>query len=169
MEIIMPLEIKGFTIPHSTALTHSIEHTRRHGAGSTFKQRYTVLKSTILLHKWPKRRFHFTSMHTGRRRHETCEQWGHKIIAHSGYFWQIFIRRYYNFGRKSTNDYYCVSKTIFIAFYLRVVFYRDGYGIHLLKDGRNSRNFKDFRKYYTGAQSRINTLANCNHNEHDRV
>ena len=40
------------TIPHFEALTYGIE--------STFKQRYTVLKSTILLHKRAKRRFHVT-------------------------------------------------------------------------------------------------------------
>ena len=56
--VLMPLEIKRHTVPHLKALTHSIECRGGHGCGSTFKQRYTVMKITILLHKWPKRRFH---------------------------------------------------------------------------------------------------------------
>ena len=58
--ILMPLEIKCHTVPHLKALTCSIERRGGHGRGSTFKQLYTVMKSTILLHKWPKRRFHVT-------------------------------------------------------------------------------------------------------------
>ena len=58
--VLMPLEIKRHTIPHLKALTHSIEHASRQGRGSAFKQHYTVLKSTILLHKRAKRRFHVT-------------------------------------------------------------------------------------------------------------
>ena len=54
----MPLEIECHTVPHLKALTRSIEGRGVHGHGSTFKQRYTVMKSTILLHKWSKRRFH---------------------------------------------------------------------------------------------------------------
>ena len=54
----MPLEIKRDTVSHLKALTHSIEYRGGHGRGSTFKQRCTVMKRTILLHKWPKRRFH---------------------------------------------------------------------------------------------------------------
>ena len=56
--VLIPLEIKHLTIPHLKALIRSIEHRGGHGHGSTFKQRYTVMKSTILLHKWSKRRFH---------------------------------------------------------------------------------------------------------------
>ena len=56
----MPLEIKCHTVPHLKALTHSIECRGGHGHRSTFKQLYTVMKSTILLHKWPKQRFHVT-------------------------------------------------------------------------------------------------------------
>ena len=56
----MPLEIKRHTVPHLKALTHSIERRSGHGHGSTFKQLYTVLKSTVLLHKRAKRRFHVT-------------------------------------------------------------------------------------------------------------
>ena len=58
--VLMPLEIKCHTIPHLKALTYSIKHTIGKGRGSTFKQRYTVLKSTILLHKRAKWRFHMT-------------------------------------------------------------------------------------------------------------
>ena len=58
--VLMPLEIKRHTVPHLKALTHSIEHIGGHWHGSTFKQRHTVMKSTTLLHKWPKRRFHVT-------------------------------------------------------------------------------------------------------------
>ena len=60
MVVLMPLEVKRHTVPHLKALTRSIEYRGGHGYGSTFKQRYTVMKSTILLHKWPKRRFHVT-------------------------------------------------------------------------------------------------------------
>ena len=56
----MLLEIKNNTVPHLKALTCSIECRAGHGHGSTFKKRYTVLKCTILLHKWPKRQFHVT-------------------------------------------------------------------------------------------------------------
>ena len=56
----MSLEVECHTVPHLKALTHSIEHRGWHGCGSTFKQRYTVMKSTILLHKWPKGRFDVT-------------------------------------------------------------------------------------------------------------
>ena len=56
----MPLEIKRHTVPHLKALTCSIEPRGGYGHGSTFKQRYTVMKSTILLHKWPKGRFDVT-------------------------------------------------------------------------------------------------------------
>ena len=58
MAVLMPFEIKRHTVPHLKALTRSIERRGEHGRGSTFKQHYTVMKSTILLHKWPKRRFH---------------------------------------------------------------------------------------------------------------
>ena len=58
--VLMSLEIKGHTIPHLKALTRSIEHLGVQGRGSTFKQCYTVLKSTILLHKKAKQRFHVT-------------------------------------------------------------------------------------------------------------
>ena len=60
MAVFMPLEIKRHTVPHLKALTRSIERRGGHGHGSTFKQCYSVMKSTILLHKWPKRRFHVT-------------------------------------------------------------------------------------------------------------
>ena len=56
----MPLKIKRHTVPHLKALTRSIERRGGHVHGSTFKQCYNVMKSTILLHKWPKRRFHVT-------------------------------------------------------------------------------------------------------------
>ena len=49
--VLMPLEIKHHIIPHLKALTRYIEHTSEQGCGSTFKQRYTVLKSTISLHE----------------------------------------------------------------------------------------------------------------------
>ena len=49
--VLMPLEIKHHTVPHLKALTRSIERRGGLGPGSTFKQRYTVMKSTILLHK----------------------------------------------------------------------------------------------------------------------
>ena len=62
----MPLEIKRHTVSHLKALTRSIEHKGGHGRGSTFKELYTVMKSTILLHKWPKRRFHVTAAVYGR-------------------------------------------------------------------------------------------------------
>ena len=58
--VLMPLEIKRHTVPHLKALTRSIEHWGRHGHSSTFKLHYNVLKSTILLHKSAKRRFHVT-------------------------------------------------------------------------------------------------------------
>ena len=58
--VLMPLEIKHNKIPHLKALTPSIEHKGEHERGSTLKQHYTVSKSAILLHKWPKRRFHVT-------------------------------------------------------------------------------------------------------------
>ena len=57
-EVLKPLEIKHHTVPHLKALKHSIEHTSGYGRGSAFKQCYTFLKSTILLHKRAKRRFH---------------------------------------------------------------------------------------------------------------
>ena len=56
----MPLEIKHHTVPHLKALTRSIEHRGGHGDGGTFKQLYPIIKSTVLLHKWLKRRFHVT-------------------------------------------------------------------------------------------------------------
>ena len=56
----MPLEIKRHTVPYLKALTRSIERRGGYGRGNTFKQCYPVMKSTILLHKWPKRRFHVT-------------------------------------------------------------------------------------------------------------
>ena len=58
--VLMPLEIKPHKLPQLKALTPSIEHKGGHGRGSTFKQWCTVMKSTILLHKWPKQRFHVT-------------------------------------------------------------------------------------------------------------
>ena len=58
--VLMPLEIKRHTVPHLKALTRSIDHWGRHGHSSTFKLHYTVLKSTILLHKSAKWRFHVT-------------------------------------------------------------------------------------------------------------
>ena len=58
--ILMPLEINHQTVPHLKGLTHSIKHTSRHGLSSTFMQHYTVLKTTILLHKRAKPQFHVT-------------------------------------------------------------------------------------------------------------
>ena len=58
--VLMPLEIKRHTVPYLKALTCSIKRRGGHGCGSTLKQRQTVMKSTILPHKWPKRRFHVT-------------------------------------------------------------------------------------------------------------
>ena len=55
----MPFEMWR-TVPHLKALKCSIECVSWHGCGITFKQRYTVLKSTILLHKRAKRRIHVT-------------------------------------------------------------------------------------------------------------
>ena len=54
----MLLDLKCHTVPHLKALTRSIEHRGGHGHDSTFNQWYTVMKSTILLHKWPKQWFH---------------------------------------------------------------------------------------------------------------
>ena len=61
--VLMPLEIKRHTVPHLKALTRSIEHASEHNCPSTFKQRYTVLKSTNLLHKMAIRRFHVTILY----------------------------------------------------------------------------------------------------------
>ena len=58
--VLMPPEINCHKVPHLKALTRSIDHRGGHGRGSTFKQRYTGMKCTILLHKWPKLRFHVT-------------------------------------------------------------------------------------------------------------
>ena len=58
--VLMPLDILRHTIPHLKALTGCIEHASGQGRGSTFKQHYTVLKSTILHHKRAKRWFHVT-------------------------------------------------------------------------------------------------------------
>ena len=58
--VLMPLEIKRHTVPHLKALTHSIERRGGHGRASIFRGQKLSLKSTILLHKWPKRRFHVT-------------------------------------------------------------------------------------------------------------
>ena len=60
MAVFLPLEIKSHTVPLLKPLTGSIECRGGHGRDSTFKQHYTVMKSTILLHKWPKRRFDVT-------------------------------------------------------------------------------------------------------------
>ena len=49
--VLMPLEIKHHAMPHLKSLTNG------QGSGSTFKQRYTVLKRLFLLNKWAKRRF----------------------------------------------------------------------------------------------------------------
>ena len=49
--VLMPLEIECHTVPHLKALTCSIEGKGGHVRDSTFKQCYTVMKSTILLHK----------------------------------------------------------------------------------------------------------------------
>ena len=57
----MPLEEKVHAVPHLKALKHSIEHTSGNVHGSTFKQCYTVLKSTILLNKRAKRQSHMTA------------------------------------------------------------------------------------------------------------
>ena len=70
MAVLMPLEIKRHTVPHLKALTRSIERRSGNGRGSTFKQCYTAMKSTILLHKWPKRRFHVTVAVTRSRKDE---------------------------------------------------------------------------------------------------
>ena len=56
----MPLEIKRHTVPHLKSLTRSIECRGEHGHSSTFKQCYTVMKSTVFIHKWPKLWFHLT-------------------------------------------------------------------------------------------------------------
>ena len=47
MAVLMPLEIKGQSIPHLKAFTRKIEHAGEHGRGSAFQQRYTFLKYTI--------------------------------------------------------------------------------------------------------------------------
>ena len=57
--VLMPLEIKCHTLPHLKALAFNIECRSGHGQCITFKQHYT-LEGTILLHKWPKQRFHVT-------------------------------------------------------------------------------------------------------------
>ena len=59
--VLMPLEINHPTVPQLKPLTHSIENLNRHGLCRTFQQRYTVLKSAILLHIRAKRRFHVTA------------------------------------------------------------------------------------------------------------
>ena len=58
--VLLSVEIKHHKIPYLKALTHSIKRRGGHGHDSTFKQFYTVMKSTILPHKWSKRRFHVT-------------------------------------------------------------------------------------------------------------
>ena len=58
--VLIPLEIKSPATPNLKALTRSIEGRGEHGCGSTFKKSYTVMKTTILLHKWSKRQFHVT-------------------------------------------------------------------------------------------------------------
>ena len=56
--VLIPLEKDCHKIPHLKALVCSIWHASVQGRCSTFKHHYTVLKSTILLHKRAKRRFH---------------------------------------------------------------------------------------------------------------
>ena len=52
--VLMSFEIKHHSVPHLKSFTRSIDHSSANEHGSTFKQRYTVLKSTILLHtNWP--------------------------------------------------------------------------------------------------------------------
>ena len=70
--VLMPLEIKRHTVSHLKALTRSIEHRGGHGHGSTFKQRYTVMKSTILLHKCSKLRFHVMVAVASKPRNTFC-------------------------------------------------------------------------------------------------
>ena len=69
----MPLEIKRHTVPHLKALTRSIEGRSGLGRGSTFKHCHTVMKSTILLHKWPKRGFHVMATVGGQMLSHKCE------------------------------------------------------------------------------------------------
>ena len=54
------LEIKLHTVPHLKALPRSIERRGGHGQASIFRGQKLSLKSTVLLHKWPKRRFNVT-------------------------------------------------------------------------------------------------------------
>ena len=49
---------RGQNLRSEKNLTRSVEHASWHGHGSGFKHRYTVLKSTILLHKLDKWQFH---------------------------------------------------------------------------------------------------------------
>ena len=56
--VLIPTEIKPHKIPHLKALTSIMQHGSGQERGSAFKQRYTILKSTILLHKKVKRWFH---------------------------------------------------------------------------------------------------------------
>ena len=59
--VLMPLKIEHHTAPHLKALTSSIEHeSGRAWTWQYSQQHYTVMKSAILLHKWPKRWFHMT-------------------------------------------------------------------------------------------------------------
>ena len=58
--VLLPFEIKCHTIPHLKALTPGIEHASGQRRGSSFKQHYTVLKITILIHKRAKWQFHVT-------------------------------------------------------------------------------------------------------------
>ena len=58
--VLKPLEIKPYTVPHLKALTRSIEHMGMGLAILLSSATYTLLKSTILLHKRAKWRFHVT-------------------------------------------------------------------------------------------------------------
>ena len=57
---LIKVKIKLHTVPHLKALTRSVKCRGGYGHGSIFKQYYTVMRSTISLHKLHIRRFHVT-------------------------------------------------------------------------------------------------------------
>ena len=55
---VLPLDVKGHSVPHLKALTSGIENFAGHRRSSTFKYHHTILNSTLFAFKQAKEWFH---------------------------------------------------------------------------------------------------------------
>ena len=152
----MPLEIKHHILPHLKDLDCGMEPATRNGCGSTF----TLSKVPISLHKQP------SSGEVGSFERSCSWQLFKATFFGSVIFWEkVWIRWKQNFLSK----YYFrlhILKMLLLKKNLcrKIIMWIDD---NTIIGSNKVSNY--LLAYYTGAQNRINALANCNNDEDDRI